>query len=209
MTTTRIQLRRDMAANWTSANPLLAVGEIGIETDTGRWKVGDGTTLWNALGYLPFAPQLIDQPVTGSAETQCTELAFDPQDFMSVIIEWQAAMKGGAAQGRHLITCGLDENGDPLAPDGESTSPLQSGFSLGNFFDPVLVDGLVVPVFACTTKADLVVQARVYAIPRPTELPDPGCTAPPSFTCEFDCQTLGTDCELGECVAWQFDNCPP
>ena len=46
-----IQLRRDTAANWTSANPTLANGELGVETDTGLGKVGDGTTAWVDLDY--------------------------------------------------------------------------------------------------------------------------------------------------------------
>ena len=44
--------RRDTAANWTAANPTLLAGEIGIESDTGYWKVGDGSTVWNSLAYL-------------------------------------------------------------------------------------------------------------------------------------------------------------
>ena len=48
----RIQLRRDTAANWTSANPTLAQGEMGIETDTSKIKVGDGSTAWTSLGYF-------------------------------------------------------------------------------------------------------------------------------------------------------------
>jgi hypothetical protein len=44
--------RRDTAANWTTANPTLLAGEIGIESDTGYWKVGDGTTAWTSLVYL-------------------------------------------------------------------------------------------------------------------------------------------------------------
>lgn len=47
-----IQLRRDTAANWTSANPTLAQGELGVETDTDKIKVGDGSTAWTSLGYL-------------------------------------------------------------------------------------------------------------------------------------------------------------
>jgi len=47
----RIQYRRDTAANWTAANPVLALGEPGYETDTKRRKVGDGATAWNSLGY--------------------------------------------------------------------------------------------------------------------------------------------------------------
>lgn len=48
---TLIQLRRDTAANWTSVNPTLAQGEIGIETDTNKFKIGDGTTAWATLVY--------------------------------------------------------------------------------------------------------------------------------------------------------------
>jgi len=47
-----IQIRRDTAANWTSANPTLAQGELGLETDTDKFKVGDGSTAWTSLGYL-------------------------------------------------------------------------------------------------------------------------------------------------------------
>jgi hypothetical protein len=49
---TKIQVRRDTAANWTSANPTLSDGEIGYETDTGYMKIGDGTTAWASLGYF-------------------------------------------------------------------------------------------------------------------------------------------------------------
>jgi hypothetical protein len=47
----QIQFRRDTAANWTSANPTLAIGEIGLETDTTKWKLGNGSTAWNSLAY--------------------------------------------------------------------------------------------------------------------------------------------------------------
>jgi hypothetical protein len=49
--TARMQQRRDTAANWTSANPTLAAGEIGIETDTQKMKVGTGSTAWTSLAY--------------------------------------------------------------------------------------------------------------------------------------------------------------
>jgi len=47
----RIRLRRDTAANWTAANPTLLAGEMGIETDTRKYKVGDGSTAWTGLSY--------------------------------------------------------------------------------------------------------------------------------------------------------------
>lgn len=48
---TVIKLRRGTAAEWTSANPVLAAGEMGVETDTSRSKFGDGATAWTALNY--------------------------------------------------------------------------------------------------------------------------------------------------------------
>lgn len=48
---THIQQRRDTAATWTSVNPILYEGEAGHETDTGKWKLGDGVTAWDALPY--------------------------------------------------------------------------------------------------------------------------------------------------------------
>lgn len=47
----QIQLRHDSAANWTSADPLLLEGEMGIEIDTGSFKFGDGVNVWSALPY--------------------------------------------------------------------------------------------------------------------------------------------------------------
>lgn len=49
--TAQIRLRRDTAANWTAANPVLLNGEAGIETDTRRFKIGDGSTTWSGLSY--------------------------------------------------------------------------------------------------------------------------------------------------------------
>jgi hypothetical protein len=48
---TQIQVRRGTAAQWTSANPTLASGEFGFETDTGKAKIGNGATAWNSLAY--------------------------------------------------------------------------------------------------------------------------------------------------------------
>jgi hypothetical protein len=48
---TQIQVRRGTASQWTSTNPTLAAGEWGFETDTGKVKIGNGSTAWNSLGY--------------------------------------------------------------------------------------------------------------------------------------------------------------
>ena len=46
-----IQIRRGTAASWTSSNPILAEGELAVELDTGKFKIGNGTTDWNSLAY--------------------------------------------------------------------------------------------------------------------------------------------------------------
>lgn len=55
----KIQLRHDTAAAWVAANPVLADAELGVEDDTGRFKIGDGVTAWIDLAY----------PVGGSGMT--------------------------------------------------------------------------------------------------------------------------------------------
>ncbi len=49
---TRMQQRRGTAAQWTAADPVLGAGEIGFETDTGKFKMGDGTSSWTELYYF-------------------------------------------------------------------------------------------------------------------------------------------------------------
>ena len=50
----KIQLRRDTAANWVLNNPLLRGGEIGIETDTLKFKIGNGVDRWNSISAYAF-----------------------------------------------------------------------------------------------------------------------------------------------------------
>ena len=61
----RIQIRRDTASDWTSVNPTLTSGELGLETDTGKMKVGDGSTAWTSLAYY-FAGYLASPTFTGT-----------------------------------------------------------------------------------------------------------------------------------------------
>ena len=48
---TQLQLRRGTASGWTSTNPVLAAGEIGFESDTGKIKIGNGSSTWTGLSY--------------------------------------------------------------------------------------------------------------------------------------------------------------
>lgn len=63
----RIQLKNDLANNWTKNNPALKKGEIGIENDTGKFKIGDGTTNWTNLKYSNFTESEIQGIVEQNA----------------------------------------------------------------------------------------------------------------------------------------------
>ncbi len=57
---TRMQQRRGTASTWTSANPILAAGEIGFEIDTNKFKIGDGSNRWANLSYFSDNEALTD-----------------------------------------------------------------------------------------------------------------------------------------------------
>ena len=54
---TKIVQRHDTSANWTSINPTLSQGEFGVEDDTGKFKIGDGTTAYNSLPYFSMTDE--------------------------------------------------------------------------------------------------------------------------------------------------------
>ena len=81
-----IQIRNGTAAQWTSANPVLDVGELGVETDTHKLKVGDGTTAWNSLPYDSTGAGL-SAPGSGMVKSTGSVLAtaIPSTDYQSVV----------------------------------------------------------------------------------------------------------------------------
>ena len=65
----RMAQRYDTAANWTAANPTLLAGEIGVESDTSKIKIGTGSTAWNSLAYQPWATTPIPVNAGGTGQT--------------------------------------------------------------------------------------------------------------------------------------------
>ncbi len=88
----RIQLRRDTAANWASSNPVLRAGEVGIETDTLKFKIGNGSSTWTQI--------------TNYANVTTTGLSNSLSDY---ILAATKGTPGGPAA--------LDSNGDLLIPE--------------------------------------------------------------------------------------------
>lgn len=74
-----MQQRRDTASNWTSENPTLLAGELGYETDTGKWKVGTGSAVWTALPYTAWSQintyPFVNADIASAAEIAVSKLA--------------------------------------------------------------------------------------------------------------------------------------
>lgn len=73
----RIQLRNDTAEAWATKNPVLLQGEMGIESDTKKMKIGDGTTAWNGLDYSGVDEEAI-QTIVDNNKSSFTEV--EPQE---------------------------------------------------------------------------------------------------------------------------------
>jgi hypothetical protein len=112
---TRIKLRRDAAADWTSANPTLLQGEFGIEDDTQYLKFGDGSTTWTSLSYITNFPDL-------TSPTLQTDTITEKTTNSGVTIE-SLLLKDGN------ITVG---DGNTI---GQAAGPLLTFNDTGNFLD--------------------------------------------------------------------------
>ena len=99
----QIQIRRDTAANWTSTNPTLAEGELGLETDTRKLKIGDGITAWNDLEYYvnPSEGGTVYErkSETFYAPSYISYLAFAPQGSLETDAVWTITKRVGSADG--------------------------------------------------------------------------------------------------------------
>jgi hypothetical protein len=80
--------RRDTAANWTAENPTLLAGEIGIESDTGKIKIGNGSTAWASLGYQGIIPSSgaypLSQLLMPSGTASVPSISFDGDTNLGV-----------------------------------------------------------------------------------------------------------------------------
>jgi hypothetical protein len=72
MSTVRIQVRRGTASEWTTANPVLAAGEMGVETNTNKFKFGNGSSAWTALSYAASDSAAISEISQDAIDTALT-----------------------------------------------------------------------------------------------------------------------------------------
>lgn len=88
-----MQQRRGTAAQWTSANPTLAAGEIGFETDTNKFKLGNGSSAWSSLQYFVDASIVFDSAeVQGLIDTAVNNLIDGAPGTLNTLNELASAL---------------------------------------------------------------------------------------------------------------------
>ncbi len=125
---TKIQLRRDSSANWTSNNPTLSSGELGYETDTAKFKIGNGTDDWTTLAYATV-------DISSKADTTYVDTA--------------DALKLDLAGG--TMTGDLDMDGNTTTLGGV----VEDYTDLGTLNGALTVDSSASTVFAATLDGDV------------------------------------------------------
>lgn len=130
---TLIQMRRDTAANWKQTNPILASGEVGVEVDTNRSKIGNGTFKWNQLHYqsVPYygafqdtttqsiASTTVAYPITLNTVDFSHGVRLDPNYSSRIIfdhpgvwnIQWSGQFTNTNTSGSQDISVWLRKNG--------------------------------------------------------------------------------------------------
>jgi len=121
----RILVRQDTAANWTSANPVLARGETGLDLTSGLEKIGDGVTAWNGLPFRDPARGLPRVLATGGAWT-CQIEAATANGVVTIravgpgpvtkLLTWDPATGAIAVDGKAVLTQAVIDNALVIGP---------------------------------------------------------------------------------------------
>jgi len=101
----KIQIRRDTTVEWVSNNPVLSEGEQGYEIDTGKIKIGDGSTAWTSLAYnfeyVAYTDADVDLHLNTSTATTGQVLSYTGTDY-----DWIDAGGGGSSTLQDVTTAG-------------------------------------------------------------------------------------------------------
>ena len=137
---TQIQLRRDTAANWTSANPTLAAGELGLETDTTYYKIGTGSTAWTSLAYS--AASLLDD--LGNVTV--------PSPASGDVLKWNGSAWVNAAG--YALLASPTFTGTPTLPTGTIATTQSTGNSTTAVATTAFVTTAITNITPSTTVLD-------------------------------------------------------
>jgi hypothetical protein len=121
---TKIQVRRDTSANWTTANPTLFSGEIGFETDTGKFKIGNGSTVWSSLDYFLDSSDLSGYLTAASASTTYLTQASASTTYLTQASASTTYLTQASASTTYATKTGATFSGNIIAPEVRATTKL-------------------------------------------------------------------------------------
>jgi hypothetical protein len=108
---TSIRFRRGTATQWSTANPVLSAGEMGLETDTRKFKFGNGSSQWNSIAYAS----------AGGGDAGGFFVADTPPDGPNIGDIWYSTTDTGVTAGRSYIRYDgywVELNPGQLGPEG-------------------------------------------------------------------------------------------
>jgi hypothetical protein len=111
----QIQFRRGTAAAWTAADTVLAEGELGLETDTALFKIGDGTTAWTSLGYGGFDGTATLTQIGISSGTDIGAALADADEIAVYDDSASSNKKADVSRIKTYVFSAVDAKGDLLA----------------------------------------------------------------------------------------------
>jgi hypothetical protein len=147
---TAIQHRRGAAATWTSTNPTLAAGEIGFESDTGKFKIGTGSDAWAALPYSALPISIIDAKgdlIAGTGADAAARLPVGSNG--DTLVADSAATTGLRWEGNYAAGKNKIINGDfRISQRGTSFSnPISNTYTLDRwFYTPITANPIAMTI---------------------------------------------------------------
>lgn len=122
-----IQVRSDTSSNWTSVNPTLATGEIGFESNTGKFKIGTGSTVWSSL---PYTSDTAGSATTAGSWTTARTITLAGDLTGSVSINGSANVSLSATIAANSVALGTDTTGNYMSGI-TGTSPVTVSHTAG------------------------------------------------------------------------------
>jgi hypothetical protein len=139
----RLQNATDTAANWISNDPVLLAGEFGYESDTSKWKIGDGSSLWSALPYANPAVT-IAKSITLLSPTSSEDISLWYQTSAATITAMRVVLVGSSTPSvTWTIRHGSDRNatGAEVVTGGTTTTTTTSVQTVSVFDDATISAG--------------------------------------------------------------------
>jgi hypothetical protein len=168
---TQMQVRRGTASSWTSTNPILAAGELGFETDTGKFKIGTGASTWTALLYAGGGQSTLttyqytataSQTTFSGADSNALTLAYT---VGSIQVYLNGALLANTTD--YAATTGTSVVLSAGAGLGDSLTILSlATFTVANTYTQAQSDALFIPDSIVDAKGDLIAATAADTVSR-------------------------------------------